>query len=72
MRESRTLRLRKERLSELTVEELGGVAGGTHLGCVGLTATCTHGGACGTTQSILPARSCIAPCPTDVEICTTR
>lgn len=70
MRESRTLHLRRERLSELTAWELSGVVGGTHLGCVGATDACTHG-ACGT-QTILPARSCISPCPTDVEICTTR
>lgn len=70
MRESRTLRLRRERLAELTADEMGGVVGGTHLGCVGATDACTHG-ACGT-QSVLPVRSCITPCPTDPNICTTR
>ena len=65
MRESRTLRLRKEWLTELTAEEMGDVVGGTHVGCVGATDACTHG-ACGT-QTILPVRSCISPCLTQPQ-----
>jgi hypothetical protein len=37
----RRLVLKRESLSELTTDELGGVVGGTHAGC-GLTNGCTH------------------------------
>ena len=72
MKETRTLRLRTERLAELSADEMGGMAGGSHIGCVAVTGTCTHAAACDPTQTILPFRSCIGFCATDPRFCTTQ
>lgn len=65
----RRLVLRRESLTELTTDELGGVVGGTHAGC-GLTNGCTHdtvdacigGGTLDVRECLTLRTSCIATC----------
>ncbi|HWL34689.1 MAG TPA: hypothetical protein VNQ77_00710 [Frankiaceae bacterium] len=65
----RSLRLRRETLAELTTDELYGVVGGTHAGCVA-TNDCTHETIdyCQPTPT-LPVRDCLTLRTSCIQTC---
>lgn len=62
----RSLHLKRESLTELTVDELGVVVGGTHAGCA-VTDGCTHGGSIDQSCPTTPVADCLSLKPTCIQ-----
>jgi hypothetical protein len=59
MKTARTLRLRREELTELGGDDLAAVVGGSHL-CNNITDPCTHGASLEAACPTLPVNPCLS------------